>query len=280
MHNKFPKPAIREERREVTLLFADLRGFTQVASSLETDPLFCELQSHVLDCLTDAVVAHDGFIVDYYGDGLMAMWNAPPNQPTHPELASRAGLQMLESLPAVAADWIRVIHSELRLGIGIHTGAVQLGNAGSTQRVKYGARGPNVVLASRVEAATKELRLPLIATQATIERLSEEFIAHRVCRAGMPGLQQPVDLYSVSSGEKSELLTHAWQTYDRALRHFEKNEYQNAINTLSDVNKSLIDIPTRFLLERARRELGRGLGRRFTDKPVASADGVIALAAK
>ena len=66
---------------------------------------------------------------------------------------------MLDTLPTVAAEWVRMIHTDLRVGIGIHTGTVQVGNAGSTQRVKYGARGPNVHIASRVEAATKELAI-------------------------------------------------------------------------------------------------------------------------
>ena len=67
----------RTSSAKSTLLFADLRGFTELAGTLQTDPLFCELLSHVMDCLTEAVVHHEGFVVDYFGDGLMAMWNAP-----------------------------------------------------------------------------------------------------------------------------------------------------------------------------------------------------------
>ena len=197
MQSHFPQHPIRDEQREATLLFADLRGFTELATTLDTDPLFCELLSHVMDCLTEAVVEHDGFVIDYFGDGLMAMWNAPSEQPAHAELACRAGLQMVDKLPAVAADWFRVIQTELRLGIGIHTGSVQIGNAGSTQRVKYGARGPNVHMASRVEAATKELGVPLVATQATAEQLPNTLATNRVCRARMPGLPKPVDLYAI-----------------------------------------------------------------------------------
>jgi adenylate cyclase len=112
-----------------------------------------------MDCLTDAVQNHNGYIVDYYGDGLVAMWNALSIQEEHPDLACRAALQMLETLPAVGDDWIGVIQTGLRLGIGVHTGMVQLGNAGSTRQRKYGPRGPNVHVASRAEAATKELRV-------------------------------------------------------------------------------------------------------------------------
>ncbi|HEX3601502.1 MAG TPA: adenylate/guanylate cyclase domain-containing protein [Lacipirellulaceae bacterium] len=274
------QPAMHDTQREVTLLFADLRGFTEIAAALQTDPLFCELLSHVMDCLTDAVVEYDGFVIDYFGDGLLAMWNAPADQTNHAELACRAGLQMLATLPAVAAEWVRMIHTDLRVGIGVHTGTVQVGNAGSKQRTKYGARGPNVHLASRVEAATKELRLPLVATQATVDQLSGDLAAHRVCRANMPGLQQPVDLYAVASSESEVRNAHRWLVYDRALLQFEQGDFEAAAETLAAVDATIVEVPSQFLLERVERELGQKLRRRSTDNAATSAAGVIAITAK
>jgi adenylate cyclase len=271
---------IRDEQREVTLLFADLRGFTELAGTLQTDPLFCELLSHVMDCLTEAVVRNDGFVVDYFGDGLVAMWNAPAEQPDHAERACCAGLRMLETLPAVAAEWVRMIHTDLRVGIGIHTGGVQVGNAGSKQRVKYGARGPNVHIASRVEAATKEVRLPLLATQATINQLSGAFAAHRVCRAHMPGLKHAMDLFSVTSAESSAVHEHRWRLYERALEQFEHGEYEATAKSLSGVDATIADVPVQFLLDRVNRQLGQQLQRRSTDGPAVVSKGVIAITAK
>jgi adenylate cyclase len=280
MHEPTFKAPIRDEQREVTLLFADLRGFTELATTLDTDPLFCELLSHVMDCLTAAVVEQDGFVIDYYGDSIMAMWNAPAEQPDHAERACRAGLRMLATLPEVTAEWMRVIQTELRLGIGIHTGAVQIGNAGSTHRVKYGARGPNVHLASRVEAATKELGITLVATQATIERLPRSFATNRVCRARMPGLQQPVNLYAVGTSESNASCAIAWQTYDQALRHFEEGQFQYAADQLANLGANTTEVPAAFLLTRTLQELGRHLRRRSTDKPAVTPGGIIAISTK
>lgn len=280
MHDDVPNSASRDEQREVTLLFADLRRFTELAGSLETDPLFCELLSHVMDCLTEAVVRHDGFVIDYYGDGLVAMWNAPADQPNHAELACRAGLRMLATLPTVAAEWVRMLQADLQLGIGVHTGTVQVGNAGSTQRVKYGARGPNVHLASRVEAATKELHLPFVATQNTVEQLPHTLATHRVCRARMPGLRKPVDLFAVCSSADEASHSLAWQRYDQALRHFEQGQFQDAAVTLAEIDATVAEVPSQFLLERVQQVLGRNLSRRSTDKPATFASGVIALTAK
>jgi adenylate cyclase len=272
--------SISDEQREVTLLFADLRGFTELAGTLQTDPLFCELLSHLMDCLTEAVVRNDGFVVDYFGDGLMAMWNAPTGQPDHAERACRAGLRMLETLPAVAAEWVRMIHTDLRVGVGIHTGTVQVGNAGSKQREKYGARGPNVHIASRVEAATKEVRLPLLATQATVNQLPGSFAAHRVCRAHMPGLKQPMDLFGVTTVESSAVHEHRWRLYERALEQFECGEYEAAATALGGIDATIADIPVQFLFERVNRQLGQQLQRRCTDGPPTAAKGVIAISAK
>jgi adenylate cyclase len=271
---------IRDEQRDVTLLFADLRGVTDLAGSMEMDPLFCEMLSHVLDSLTDAVLDNDGYIIDYCGDGLVAMWNAPVRHPKHAELACCAGLQMHVMLPEVTNDWVRLIHTELRLGVGVHTGTVQVGNAGSTKRQKFGARGPNVHVANRVEAATKELGVPLLATQATVEQFSGELAAHRVCRARMPGLRQPVDLYAVGSRETEASQAQEWQTYDAALRQFESGQYQEVANLLSNIDEAESSVPARFLFEQVQRELGRNLRRRSTDKPTAIPNGVIALNTK
>jgi adenylate cyclase len=282
----------RSEQREVTLLFADLRGFTELAAVLETDPLFCELLAHVMDCLTAAVMNFGGYVVDYYGDGLVAMWNAPSHQPDHADRAVSAGFEMLATLPAVADEWRNITQTDLRLGIGVHTGSVQIGNAGSTQQAKYGPRGPNVHLASRVETATKEIGLPLLATRVTIEQLSNAFAANRVCRAQMPGLGQPVDLYSVTpasdnlSGRgracdapEGDSLARAWQRYENALCHFEHGRYDRAAAILDEIDLIPSGVPIHFLLDQVQRALGARHGRRSTDKPAAIA-GVVALTVK
>jgi adenylate cyclase len=204
-------------------------------------PLVCELQSQVMDCLTDAVLEHQGHVVDYFGDGLMAMWNAPGDQADHTRLACSAALQMLETLPAIADDWAGAIQADLRLGIGLHTGEVQVGNAGSARQMKYGPRGPNVHVASRVEAATKALRQPLIATTATVESLAELFSINRICRAQMPGLRQPTDLYAVRRMTNDAELAAAWKHYDEALRHFEQGQMQDAADALAEIDSRIIE---------------------------------------
>jgi adenylate cyclase len=187
---------------------------------------------------------------------------------------------MLASLPEVTEDWIILTQTELRLGIGVHTGSVQVGNAGSARQKKYGPRGPTVNLASRVEAATKELRVPCLATRSTVERLTSECVANRVCRALMPGLPQPIDLYSVRGRTGGSQIELAWRQYDAALRQFEQGEHEAAADLLATMDRSISGVPRRFLAERIQNELGRNLRRRNSDTPLSLPGGVIPLAAK
>jgi adenylate cyclase len=278
MHNPAQNDAARTGEREVTLLFADLRASTELVASLATNPLACEMLGHVLDCLTEAVLDYQGLVVDYYGDGLMAMWNAPIDQTEHPDFACRAAFRMLERLPEVEADWIHVVQSPFRLGVGLHTGTVQVGNAGSVLIEKYGPRGPNVHVTSRVEAATKELGVPILATQPTVQRLPPRFAANRVCRASMPGIR-PMDLYALRSSADETKITQAWQVYEEALRRFEEGDFQAAADTLAAIESPPAGIPVRFLSDQVERELGCAQRRRSTDRP-APRHGVIALEAK
>jgi adenylate cyclase len=276
--NQSSREIITDER-EVTLLFADLRNSTALAAALEPNEMY-ELLSQVMECLSAAVIDHDGLIVDYYGDGLAAMWNAPADQSDHAELACRAALRMLQTLPAISSDWADVLHRELRLGIGIHTGIAHVGNTGTRRRSKYGPRGTNVNLTSRVEAATKQFDLPLLVTGATAKRLSNRFATHRVCRARMPGIDQPIELFCVCPAASDAGSSTEWQAYHEALECFEHGSLQEAADHLATIDRAMCEIPSRFLAEHIDREQARQHRRRSTDTGNDNSRGVIALSTK
>ncbi len=259
-----PAVEIKTDEREVTLLFADLRNSTALASALEPNAMY-ELLSQVMECLTAAVIDYDGLVIDYYGDGLAAMWNAPADQSEHAELACRAALKMLASLPAISSDWAELLPGELQLGVGIHTGTAHVGNTGTRRRAKYGPRGMAVNLASRVEAATKQWELPLLATAETVHRLSSRFATHRVCRAQMPGVTQPVDLYTMTLAGSDPRSSAAWRCYDEALQCFEQVRLEDAATILATLDPTMREVPTRALSKRVQQAIGAQQRRRSTD---------------
>jgi len=180
--------------REVTILFCDLRGFTPLGERLSPRESYA-LLGDVMDRFTHDVMRFDGVLIDYFGDGLAAFWNAPLLQDDHALLACRAAFSMCDALPELSDDWFSVTGRHLRLGIGIHTGVSLVGNAGSRSRIKYGPRGTAVNLASRVQSASKQLELPVVITQTTAQRLQGKLPTRQVARLKLEGFAEPVELY-------------------------------------------------------------------------------------
>ena len=181
---------------EVTVLFSDLRGFTALSERLGAHKT-CHMLRDMMERLSERIVEQGGVIVDYAGDGILAMWNAPAKQPDHAVRACRAGLAMLGELPALNARWGDEAAGSLALGIGINTGEALVGNTGSTRKFKYGPHGHTVNLASRVQDATKKLGLPLLITASTRDRLPATLLTRRIGRVVLPGVREPVVAYEL-----------------------------------------------------------------------------------
>ncbi len=274
---------LRGEDREVTVLFADLRDFSKLCTQLSTSEAY-ELLNDVMDALTAAVMENDGVLIDYYGDGLSAMWNAPVTQPNHPELACNAGLAMLEALPAVSEQWRSLLAEPLRIGVGIHTGPAKVGNIGSTQKLKYGPRGSTVNLASRLESATKLVGTPLVVTRAVADRLTAPFFRFRVCQANLSGVEEPVDLFGVRRATTEAHWIEAVERYEKALELYESGELAKACALLANESEATEqdnqELPTDFLARQIQLDCSRRLGRRACDEPSKTHTPAIDLAVK
>ncbi|HZY89858.1 MAG TPA: adenylate/guanylate cyclase domain-containing protein [Gemmataceae bacterium] len=240
------------QEREITVLFSDIRGFSRLAERLgPTDS--CRLVSDVMERLTARVRDCDGVVVDYSGDGLMAMWNAPADQPDHAAKACRAALGMLADLPQLDAEWQGRLGGPLRLGLGLNTGPALCGNIGSRYKFKYGALGHAVNLASRVEGATKQLGVPLLITGSTREKVGDALAARRLCRAKVVGIAGAVDLYELHA-EGAAPEWQAWRDgYEKGLALFEAGDWRGAYRTLHplSLNQETPDLPCLILMGRA-----------------------------
>jgi adenylate cyclase len=243
------------KERELTLLFADLRGFSRISERIGARATY-ELLSDILDRLTNHIMDHSGVVIDYYGDGLAAMWNAPTDVPDHAGQAIQAAAAMLAELPAVNVQWAERLGGIIHIGIGIHTGRAQVGNSGSRRRLKYGPRGHAVNLTSRVEAATKVLGVPCLVTGATKEAVAGQQPLRRICRARLTGMTEPVDLYELAAGHADHWPQLA-QRYADALAKYEADEASACCAACEVILHDFVtaDLPTRWLLAKAERRL-------------------------
>ena len=162
------------EMKEMTLLFCDLRGFTTISESFKTNPQgLTKLINKFLTPMTDIIMARQGTIDKYMGDCIMAFWNAPLDDPLHVQHAADSSLAMFDEMPklnerlkAEAEAEGRPFHP-LKVGIGLNTGEVVVGNMGSERRFDYSVLGDAVNLASRLEGQSKAYGVDVVIGELT-----------------------------------------------------------------------------------------------------------------
>jgi adenylate cyclase len=180
----------------ITVLFADVRGFSRISEKLGPARTMTWLQD-VMGSLSECVLECDGVLVDFLGDELMAMWGAPIAQADHADLACRAAAKMLGILPQINNRWKRELGREVYLGIGINSGVARVGNTGSKQKFKYGPLGDTVNVASRVQGATKYLGTDCLITGSTYTSLTQPLLCRRLARVKVINIEHPLDLYEL-----------------------------------------------------------------------------------
>ncbi|SFH71189.1 adenylate/guanylate cyclase domain-containing protein [Planctomicrobium piriforme] len=233
---------------EVSLLFCDIRGFSRISERIGATETFNWIHD-VMDVLSDCVLRAGGVLVDYIGDELLAMWGAPRPQEDHAVRACRAAIEMLSVLPELNARWEARLGEPVDLAIGINSGWVKVGNAGSRRKFKYSPLGNAVNLASRVLGTTRHLNTSLLVTGATSKELPDDLPRRKLCDAQVVNMDEPVALYELFVTAPPEPLIH---DYAAALSSFEKREFRAAAHLTARLLEQFPDDgPSLVLLSRA-----------------------------
>ncbi|WP_288141954.1 adenylate/guanylate cyclase domain-containing protein [Mesorhizobium sp.] len=149
------------EKREITILLSDIRGFTAMSEQLDAQEIG-KVVNHFLGLATDEILKRDGTIDKFMGDAVLAFWNAPLDQPDHRERALEAGLALIERVKRENAALTARGHPPIEIGVAIETGICSVGNFGSERRFDYTAIGSPVNRTARLESTTKKLSIPLV----------------------------------------------------------------------------------------------------------------------
>ncbi len=196
-------PSLRGEHRSVSILFSDLRGFTTLSEQMAPERIAAHL-SEYFDAMTAAIFAHRGMINDFVGDAVMAVFGAPVDDPDHAWNAVQSALAMDRALEALNRRWAAAGLPRLRMGIGIHTGAVFAGNVGGRDRIKYTVIGDPVNVASRVEGLNKELGTTLLITEETLAAVADRVQVRDCGPIAVKGRVEKVRVYEVLTDGRTE----------------------------------------------------------------------------
>jgi adenylate cyclase len=241
--------ALGGERRELTVLFSDIRGFTQLAEDL--DPLkLIEFLNAYLTPMTELVWSAGGMLDKYIGDALMAVYGAPLEQTDHAVRACRTALEMQRRLAELNDAWRASGLGSIVVGIGVNSGAMSVGNMGSARRKNYTVVGDAVNQASRLEGLTKEYGAPILCGERTYALARDKFVFREIDRVRLKGRDQAERVYELL-GEAPGADASA---YERALAAYRVRDWDAAEAGLDAIIAERPDDgPARVLRERVRR---------------------------
>ena len=187
------------ESRDMTILFADIRGFSKIAEEMGDNPQrLVEMINAILTPLSDVVLRHGGTIDKFMGDCIMAFWNAPLNEPRHALRGYECALDIAAIIPVIDADLHRQDPSlpRIRIGVGLNSGSCVVGNIGSTYRFDYSVLGDAVNIASRLEGLCGHYDVPVILGEQTAARLPPGTRLREIDRIAVRGRDAKLSIYA------------------------------------------------------------------------------------
>ena len=256
------------ERKNMTVMFTDIRSFTTMAEGIDPATVVHILNEY-LDRMVHVVFEEEGTLDKYIGDAIMAFWNAPLNQTDHATRAVRTGLGMLHELHLLHERWKQEGAPLLRMGVGIHTGEMIVGNIGSNQRLDYTVIGDNVNLGSRLEGITKTYGVDMLISEATYKAMVAEESQTLPCRlidlVAVKGKSIPIAVYEPlpsEGGQRSKTMNNSIYAakFNEAFDHYRNRRWDEAIamyeSFLSDAAENPgrpgPDQPTTLMIERCK----------------------------
>ncbi len=193
------------ERKEVTILFSDIRGYTTLTENLGAAEVVSLLNQY-FETMVEAVFNHEGTLDKFIGDALMAVFGAPlPLTENHAWKAVKAALEMRERLAAFNQRRVVAAQPMINIGIGISSGEVVSGNIGSHKRMDYTVIGDGVNLSSRIESVTKEYGCDIILSEFTYQMCSDRIWVRQLDKIRVKGKHQAVNIYELIGDRTTEL---------------------------------------------------------------------------
>ncbi|MEP6918777.1 MAG: adenylate/guanylate cyclase domain-containing protein, partial [Acidobacteriota bacterium] len=184
------------KRREMSVLFSDIRGFTTVTEKGNPEELVAQLNEY-FSRMVEIVFVHKGTVDKFVGDMVMALFGAPLDDVDHAEHAVQTAIEMVKELGALNRGWAARGMAELDIGVGVNSGEMIAGNIGSSSIMSYTVIGDNVNLGSRLESLNKDYKTRIIISDATRRRLKGEYDVGPLGDVVVKGKTRPIAIYEI-----------------------------------------------------------------------------------
>lgn len=194
------KVTLGGERRDLTILFSDIRGFTSISEASQPEEVV-EMLNEYLTRMVEILLRHGGTLDKFIGDAVMGFWNAPTDDPDHAYHAVACAVEMIDETARLRAQWESEGKAPIRIGIGINTGEAVVGNIGSRQVFGYTVIGDAVNLASRLESKNKDYGTEIIISEFTLVRIGDRIPANYLDEVKVKGKDQAVKIYEVKGSQ-------------------------------------------------------------------------------
>ncbi|MBV9327511.1 MAG: adenylate/guanylate cyclase domain-containing protein, partial [Chloroflexi bacterium] len=248
------------ERRTITVLFTDLKGFTSFSETLDPEVLSRVLAEY-LDAMSSVVFQFGGTLDKFVGDAVMAFWNAPLDDVDHAWHACQAALEMQAELSRLSDRWEAEGLARQQMRIGIHTGAASVGNMGSTRRFAYTAVGDTVNLAARLEPLNNEYGTRTCISQATFDAAQGHtpLLVRHLDLVAVKGKRDAVPVLELlGRADDSALVaryTPVLDAFDRAMVLYQGQQFAAAAELFGEAARAggdEVDLPSLMYIERCR----------------------------
>jgi len=235
------------DKKDLTVLFSDIRGFTTISEKLTPEELV-HLLNEYLTAMTDIVFKYDGLLDKYMGDAIMAVYGAPLDQPDHRMRACRTALDMIDELKILQQKWSDEGRPVLDIGVGINSGDMVVGNMGSQMRFDYTVMGDSVNLGSRLEGINKEYGTNIIISEYTYEGVKDELVCRELDSVRVKGKKLPVKILELICDRKDIGKHEAFlRLFEEGLEKYKQARWDEAISAFEKVLELRRDDPPSLL---------------------------------
>jgi adenylate cyclase len=214
------------ERKELTIMFSDLAGFSSISEKMDPEQLTSLLNDYLSE-MSDIIMEEGGTLDKYEGDAIMAFWGAPLEMKDHATRACTAAIKYQKTLKEKSSEWKAKYGVDLKARIGIHTGTVIVGNMGSKTRFDYTVLGDAANLASRLEGANKQFESSVMVSDVTKEKCDQGIYFRTIAPITVVGRNEELWVYEPIGFEQEDL--RPWQKWEDAMDMFKnKGFYKTA----------------------------------------------------